>query len=155
MKKVFLVLSFFIIFYSCSSSDDNNGGGDVKDQVLTGTVEGKPFTYKGGQAFYTTLGDEELISINLTNESADCSSDIFNFGLRISAWVPRNVGVFSDITIVTQDGNNTPFNHLGETVEITALSDTEVSGKIKLNDPASGIFPENIFEGTFTMPLCE
>ena len=154
MKKYFLVFLMIVVFVSCSKSEDDDTS--IKNQEVTGTVQNEPFTFKGGKAFLTTnFNDEEAISINLTNEIVGCDVYINDYGLSISIIAPLKVGVHKEVNIVTQDGNGIPFNHLDETIEITALSDTEVSGKIKLNNPASGPFKENIFEGTFTVLICE
>jgi len=150
MKKFGLICFVLLSIYSCSKDE----GREVKDKVLTGTVEGKAFTFKGGKAFITIFNNQEKVSVNLTNVAADCSSNVFDFELEIRTIVPREIGVFTTINIATQDGNNTPFNHLNQTVEITALSDTQISGKMKLYKKESSLAGESIFEGTFTIPLC-
>lgn len=155
MKKLFwsFILAFTVM--SCSSDKDDSSAGDISNQTLTGTVEGKAFTVKGGQAYYRSSSNTEEITINLTNVVVGCETSTFEYVLRISADVPNEVGVHTDINIVTQDGNETPFNSLGETVEITAVSATEISGKMKLNKKGSETFAESIFEGAFTIPICE
>jgi hypothetical protein len=62
--------------------------------------------------------------------------------------------VQDDVNIVTQDGDNTPFNSLQQSIEITVISETEISGKMSLNKMESTIGPESIFEGSFTIPIC-
>ncbi|MBO0590328.1 hypothetical protein I2486_02815 [Cellulophaga sp. E16_2] len=156
MKKLFwsLILAFTVM--SCSSDKDDSSADTISDQTLTGTVEGKAFTVQGGKAFFRSSTSTEEITIYLTNENFGCDSDIFDYTLTINASVPNMVGVYTDVNIVTQDGNNTPFNNLTETiVEITAVSDTEISGKMKLNKEGSEAFPESIFEGAFTVSICE
>lgn len=154
MKRFILICFTALSITSCSKDDNNDSG--IKNQILTGTVEGEPFTFKGGKAFLTgsLIKDVEQVSINLTNFEANCDTDIFDFELEISAWIPREVGVHTGINIVTQDGSNIPFNNDKQTVEITSISDTEISGKMKLNKSGSDLFEESIFEGTFTIPLC-
>ncbi|MBD1259397.1 hypothetical protein HZY62_02260 [Maribacter polysiphoniae] len=155
MKKIVLLLLLTAVTLGCSKDNDNDSEG-IKDEVLTGTVQGKPFTFKGGKAFNTTTFDDEPgISLNITNVIADCDDSIFDFELRISAVVPNRVGVFKDINIVDQDGDDIPFNNIDNTVEIIALSATEVKGKMKLNRAASSIAEESVFEGSFTLPICE
>ncbi|XMO87162.1 hypothetical protein AAFN75_02505 [Algibacter sp. AS12] len=155
MNKFFLGCFLAFSFFSCSSDDGNDSG--VKNEILTGTVEGKPFTFVGGKAFDTSFNNETLLSVNLTNERADCSSTIFDYGLSISVDVPKAVGTYNDVNIVTKDNDSQdpPFNSIGQTVEITAISATEISGKMKLNREASTIAEASIFEGTFTVPVCE
>ncbi len=153
MKKLFWSLVVLITFVSCSS--DNDDSSSISNQILTGTVEGQAFTFMGGQAFFRSSTSTEEITIYLTNEDLGCETDIFDYELTISATVPNMVGVYTDINIVTQDGNNTPFNSLGETVEITSVSATEISGKMKLNKEGSEMFAESIFEGSFTVSICE
>lgn len=155
MKKILLLFLLSIFIIGCSK-DDENDSGDIKDQVLTGIVQGKPFIFKGGKAFGTTTFDDEPgISLNLTNVTANCDAAVFDFELRINAVVPRKVGVFNDINIVDQDGDDLPFNNLDKTVEITSLSATEISGKMKLNRPETSIAEESVFEGAFTLTICE
>lgn len=155
MKKIVLFLLLTVVVLGCSK-DDENDSESIKDEVLTGTVQGKPFTFKGGKAFNTTTFDDEPgISLNITNVVADCYDSVLDFELRISAVVPNRVGVFNDINIVDQDGDDMPFNNLDSTVEIMALSATEISGKMKLDRVASSIAEESVFEGSFTLSICE
>lgn len=143
------------MFIGCSK-DDDNATESIKNQNLTGTVQSKAFTFIGGKAFETTTFDDEPgLSLNLTNVAADCTDAVFDFDLRISAVVPNKIGVYNNINIVDQDGNDVPFNNLDETVEITALSSTEVSGKMKVSRAESSIAEESVFEGTFTLLICE
>lgn len=148
-----------VLQVSCSKSDDGGGDG-ISDQTLTGSVEGKAFTFVGGKAFETTnFNEETVISLNLTNVAANCDDFISDFVLRISADVPNAIGVYSDINIADRDSNDgdggISFNNNGETVEITAISATKISGKMRISRPASVIAPESVFEGTFTLPLCQ
>ncbi|GAB1857530.1 hypothetical protein MHTCC0001_23660 [Flavobacteriaceae bacterium MHTCC 0001] len=157
MKKILLVLSIALTVFNCSSSDEDNSGGAISDQILTGTVEGRAFTFKGGKAFITTnFEDEEAISLNLTNVEVGCETFVGDYDLSISAIVPNQVGMHQDINIVTHQDGESPFNHLGQVLEITAISNTEVSGKMRLNFPSNDdFFKESIFEGTFTLTICE
>jgi hypothetical protein len=155
MKKLFWSLILAITVVSCSSDKDDSSTDAISNQALTGTVEGKVFTVQGGKAFFRSSTSREEITIYLTNEEFGCESDIFDYNLTINATVPNRVGIYSDINIVTQDGANSPFNSLGETVEITAVSETEISGKMKLNKESSEAFAESVFEGTFTVSICE
>lgn len=153
MKKLFLVCFLAGSVLSCST--DNDGNTDIQDQILAGTVAGKNFTFQSGQSFFSSGSNQDQINIYVTNELVDCGTSVLDYGLRISAKVPYQVGVYTDINIVTSDSGSTPFNSLGETVEITSVSAMEISGKMKLIKPASVIAPESIFEGTFTVPICE
>ena len=153
MKKLFWSL-LVVTFISCSK-DAVDSASTISNQPLTGIVEGKAFTVNGGQAFFRSSSSAEEITIYLTNDDFGCETSIFDYNLIISATVPNMVGVYTDINIVTQDGNNTPFNSLGETVEITAVSATEISGKMKLTKESSAISAASIFEGSFTVPICE
>ena len=155
MKKIVFLILLSIVILGCSKDNESDSEG-IKDQVLTGIVQGKPFTFKGGKAISTTTYDDEPgISLNITNVIANCDDAVFDFELRISAVVPNKLGVFNDINIVDQDGDDIPFNNLDNTVEITALSATEVSGKMKLNRAESSIAEKSDFEGTFTLTICE
>lgn len=155
MKKLLFLVVVGLLCIGCSKDDDTSSD-SIKNQNLTGIVQGKAFTFVGGKAFETTTFDDEPgLSLNLTNVSANCDDAVFDFELRISAIVPSQIGVYTNINIVDQDGNDVPFNNLDETVEITALSSTEISGKMKVSRSESSIAEETIFEGTFTLPICE
>ena len=159
MNKFFIFFTALVICTSCSSDDENdNDGGEevVSDAPLTGTLQGEAFTVAGGIAFDTsTFDDEPAISINLTNVAAGCDDDLFDFGLRISAIVPNAVGVYTNINIVDQAGDGSPFNNPDQTVEITALSNTEISGRLSLSRETSNVEEGSNFEGTFTIPVCQ
>ncbi|MBU2996996.1 hypothetical protein KO500_11155 [Cellulophaga baltica] len=156
MKKYFALGVLIINMFSCSTDKMEDGTTEIEDQILTGTVEGQAFTFMGGMAFSSTnFSDEEVYVLNLTNESVTCETDIFDYGLRISVTVLKEEGEQNDVNIVTQDGDNTPFNSLQQSIEITMISDTEISGKMSLNKSESSISPESIFEGTFTIPICD
>lgn len=148
MKKIFLIATIALFVFSCSKDDDEK----TTNKILTGTVEGKAFTFKGGKALYRDSNDTENITLYLTNEVADCSDSVLD--LRIIADVPSSVGSYNEINIVTVDGLGTPFNNIGESVEITAVTETSISGKMTLNHSQSSVSEESIFEGTFTLPIC-
>lgn len=154
MKHSIIFLFSLFVLVSCSSDDE--GSDSISDQVLTGTLQGESFTFVAGKAFETETSAGELAySLNLTNVAAVCDDFVGDFDLRISVTVPQEVGVFTDINIVDQNGNDTPFNNLGETVEITSLTSTSIAGKMKLSRSNSEIAEESIFEGTFTLPICQ
>ncbi len=156
MKKFFAICFISLSVLSCSTDSTDDDSSSVSDEVLTGTVEGQAFTFEGGMAFSSTnFSDEEVYVLNLTNEEVGCEKNLFDYGLRISVTVLKEVGVQNEVNIVTQDGDNTPFNSLQESIEITMISDTEISGKMSLNKSESTISPESIFEGTFTIPICD
>ncbi|WP_194765845.1 hypothetical protein [Tamlana sp. I1] len=155
MKFPLLACFVLVLLFNCSSSDDSSSGSSISNQNLTGTVEGESFTFVAGKAFETSFNNEDLYSVNLTNEVVGCEDYVLDYGLKISATVPKSVGVYNDINIVTQNGNNTPVNNLNRTVEITAVSDTEISGKMKLNKEESPVSEESIFEGAFTVAICD
>ena len=156
MKKLFVFFTALSLLSSCSR-DDGNTGEVPTNQILSGTVQGELFTFAGGLAFETvSLEEQEVLSINLTNTEAGCEESIFDFELRISATVPADVGVYEDVNITDRNGRNrTPFNNLNQTVEITAISDTEVSGILSLNRETTDLQEGSTFGGTFTVPICE
>lgn len=142
-----------ILMAACSKSSDEG----VSDKALTGTVAGQSFTFKGGKADYNSESEKEegLIWLHLTNVVVGCESDVLAYDLSISARVSNIVGEQNYINIITNSDEETPFNSLGNSIEITNVSDTEISGKMKLTLEESTIVKESIFEGSFTLPICE
>ena len=135
------------------SSDEIDG--NISNQNLIGTVLGQDFTFVDGIAFETTFGDEVLISVNLTNVGTTCDDSVLDFVLSVRAQVLNQIGVYNDINIVEQNDNGTPFNNLNQTVEITSIRNTEISGKMKIDRSSSDIAAGSSFEGTFTLPICD
>ncbi|CAH8284659.1 hypothetical protein EV196_101237 [Mariniflexile fucanivorans] len=100
----------------------------------------------GGKAY--TSGDD--LSVNITNETADCSSTIFDYDLYVSTYVTPEVGTYNNVNVIFHSGDETPYNYLSGTVEVTAISDTEITVKI-LAESSS----EKTVEGVFTVPICD
>ncbi|WP_157486459.1 hypothetical protein [Maribacter forsetii] len=155
MRKILSITMLCIFLVSCSNDEDSGEIG-ISDQPLTGILQGESFTFVDGKSFDTiTFDDEEALNINLTNVSATCEDFIGDFDLRISFTVPVGVGVYTDINIVDIKNDETPFNNLDRTVEITSLTETEVSGKLKLERNSNDIAEGSSFEGSFTVPICQ
>ena len=139
-----LTVLFLFALMSCSSDDSNSN--KISNQTLQGKVFGEDFTAVGGKAF--TSGDN--ISVNITNEVVGCDETIIDYDLYISTYVTPKVGVYESINVVFQKDGEIPLNFFGGTVEVTALTDDEITVKI-LADSSS----DKMIEGTFTVPVCD
>ena len=141
--KLFMLIALSIFTIGCSSDDDSKS---ISNQTLQGSVFGESFTAVGGKAY--TSGDD--LSVNITNETADCSSTIFDYDLYVSTYVTPEVGTYNNVNVIFHSGDETPYNYLSGTVEVTAISDTEITVKI-LAESSS----EKTVEGVFTVPICD
>jgi len=146
LKLSLLLISTFGI--SCSSDDDSSSS-SISDSVLTGTVFGENFTAEGGQAFDTSFGDEELVSINITNIIAGCESSIFDYDLSVSTSVPFEEGTYEDSNVVFRQEGETPLNVLSSTVIIEEITEETITVSIDANSSDSDV------EGVFTVDYCE
>lgn len=143
--KITLVL-FISLIVSCSSDDDNINENNIANQTLQGTVFGNDFTALVGKAFDS--GDD--ISVNITNIVADCDSSVLDYDLEISTYVTAEVGVYEGINVVFNKDGETPHNYLSGTVEVTSLTETEITVKIKADSSDN-----NNIEGSVTVPYCQ
>ncbi len=130
---------------SCSDDDDNSGD-NISNQILQGQVFGNDFTALGGKAF----DSGEDISVNITNIVADCESSVLNYDLEISTYATPEVGVYEGINVVFNKEGEAPYNYLDATVEVTSLTETEITVKIKADSSS-----DKTVEGTFTVPYCQ
>lgn len=138
------VIVLLVAFLSNCSSDDSSSS--ISNQTLQGKVVGENFTASGGKAFLS--GDN--ISVNITNMSADCTSSIFDYDLYVSTTITPEVGTYNDVNVVFHSDGEIPLNYLSSTVEVTAISNAEITVKI-LADSSS----EDTIEGVFTVPICD
>ncbi len=129
-----------------SCSDDDNSGDNISNQILQGQVFGNDFTALGGKAF----DSGEDISVNITNIAADCESSVLDYDLEISTYVRPEVGVYEGINVIFNKDGEPPYNYLGATVEVTSLTDNEITVKIKADSSS-----DKTIEGTFTVPYCQ
>jgi len=88
-----MLFVLFVFAMSCSSDDDSNSNSNA---TLQGKVYGSNFVAAGGKAF----ADGDNLSVNITNISADCSSNIFDYDLSVSTYITPEVGIYNDINIV-------------------------------------------------------
>jgi len=153
LKTVLIVGLIFTV--SCSDNDDGGSSSNISDANLSGTIQGESFSASGGKAFDSSFGDEELISINITNEDVSCESFIGDYDLYVSTSVPFEIGTYNDefTNVVLHSGNEAPFNLLGSTVIIEEITDTTITVKIAAEASFSG--EENSVEGTFIVDYCE
>ena len=147
MKKIFkisyaVLVCLTLVMSSCSDSDPSG----IADTTLSGKVFGTSFTAKGGKSF--TSG--ESVSVNITNVEADCDSYVLDYEYAISAYVPAEVGVYNNVTVVFNKDGETPLNMFKANVEVVSFSNNEITVKIKANSSA-----DNTVEGKFTLPFCQ
>ena len=147
MKTYFKIsLTLLISLMISCSDDDDNSGDNISNQILQGQVFGNDFTALGGKAF----DSGEDISVNITNIAADCESSVLDYDLEISTYVTPEVGVYEGINVVFNKDGETPYNYLYATVEVTSLTETEITVKIKADSSS-----DKTVEGTFTVPYCQ
>ena len=147
MKTYFKIsLTLLISLMISCSDDDDNSGDNISNQILQGQVFGNDFTALGGKAF----DSGEDISVNITNIVADCESSVLDYDLEISTYVTPEVGVYEGINVVFNKEGEAPYNYLDATVEVTSLTETEITVKIKADSSS-----DKTVEGTFTVPYCQ
>ncbi|MEL0652815.1 hypothetical protein V6246_15445 [Algibacter sp. TI.3.09] len=147
MKTYFKIsLTLLISLMISCSDDDDNSGDNISNQILQGQVFGNDFTALGGKAF----DSGEDISVNITNIAADCESSVLDYDLEISTYVTPEVGVYEGINVIFNKDGEAPYNYLAATVEVTSLTETEITVKIKADSSS-----DKTVEGTFTVPYCQ
>lgn len=158
MKKLLLFsaicTSLFII--SCNKDDEPGPSFEFKNQDLQGMINGTAWEIASGYAEDSPWEDTDL-SIELTNVFYDdpCSEFILD-GIQVFFDIPKEVGVYElklatdgqTITLYDPDGSLNTIVVEGA-VEITSISDSEVSGRI---DGRSD--DDNHVNGNFTVPFC-
>ncbi|NER14588.1 hypothetical protein GWK08_14125 [Leptobacterium flavescens] len=147
MKKFYPLAIIAISFFMLSCSDDSESPDTIAEQTLMGTVMGDPFLATGGKAFVNPNGS---ISLSVTNTVADCSTDILDFVYYVSADVPNRIGFHRNVIVIFGKENEAPLNVLNSIVEITEITATELTGKIKSISSTD----DNRVEGSFTISLC-
>ncbi len=153
--RLSLVTLMLILFVNCSDDDSETSGSggsgsNISNQVLSGIVFDEPFEAAGGKAW----NDGEEINIAITNQNAGCESNIFDYEYEIGTWVPKKIGIHTT-TIVFNKQGSTPMNFLNSEVEVVAVSDSEIT--IKLKQSGTSILSEekHDVEGKFTIPICQ
>lgn len=146
LKITFAIVA--LISLSCSKNDNsaNNTPStpSISNQPLSGTVFNDNFTAIDGKAFKS----DENVSINITNVIAGCSSDVTKYELYLWTQVLSSVGEYSANVAFGKKGE-TPLNYFDAKVEVTKLSETEITVKILANQSAM-----HSVEGTITIPYC-
>ena len=150
MKNILKVSMLMLSMFLASCSEDDNSSSNISDTNLSGMVSGDNFTATGGKAFATSFGDEEQVSINIANVSADCDSFISDYDLYVSATVLLEVGTYNDTNVAFHKEGETTLNYLGGTVVIEEITETTITVKIKADSST-----ENMVEGVFTVDYCE
>jgi hypothetical protein len=139
MKTVYRFI-FVLTFISCSNDDD------ITDANLSGTVLGESFAASGGNAFTVN----NTLSIQISNISANCDSEIALHDYFLSFEVPKGTGPFIDIELEFAGNDKSVVEYSDAAIIITAIKSASITGKIVANFNA-----DNKVEGTFEVPLCE
>lgn len=147
MKKIVFLVGISLLTIACSN-DDNNSGNDVDFEPLDGEVQGVNFVAKGGYAFYRT---EESISVDITNVTAGCESDLLTYEIAVSFEVPAEKGVYNDINVVFLKKGETPYNALNSTVIVDEITSSSISVRVD-SDAVDNI---NDIDGAATISICK
>jgi hypothetical protein len=156
MKKLLCsILVTASLLSSCTSSEEgtNTDSGGFATTPVSGVVYNDQFTMVGGKARSLSSNGVEVFYIYLTETAITCS-ETENLG-PLWITVPAAVGVYnfsSGARIQFQDPNSTDFEGaLDAEIEITAISATTVTGKLKGTGFNVG---ENAINGTFSVQVC-
>jgi hypothetical protein len=159
MKRLIYLnlLMFALVFTSCSTDEDSgNGGseGEISDAPLTGKLFGQDFEVNGSRADYTVDFGEERITVQLSNEDIGCETGQFSGQFPISISTPPEEGYTTDVYVIFSDPDSDDFVSVSGDleIEVTSLSDTEITAKIRASTISSE--PENHIEGKFTASIC-
>ena len=156
MKKLLYSIFFAAsLLASCSSSeeDDNNNQDGFATTPVSGVVYNADFEMAGGKARSLSSNGEEVFYIYLSETAIDCD-ETENLG---PLWiiVPAEVGMYDFMTgarIQFQDPNSDDFEGaLDVEIEITAISETTITGRLKGSGFNEG---ENEINGTFSVQVC-
>lgn len=144
MKKI-LSLVFCLLFICISCSDDGTFN-TLSEETLSGNVFGESFIGVQGRAHVTT---DEFIEIILTSGNFDCNAAIETAPLYLSIAVPDRIGFHKNVIAIFGKTGEEPVSELNALVEITAVSDLQVSGKLRSVGSSS-----NNVEGSFQASVC-
>lgn len=162
-----LLLMMGVLLASCEKEDDepkDNGsssGGDCSPEYsegpASGAVFGTAFSDPEGlvnESFFDNEKYEFTFFLETENEGCDMSNA--GDGYHISFDLPKE-GLEGEYNLGGEEGYTVSFVQTGKTIaatcgtiEITSVSDTEVSGQIDVHYDG-----ENNINGQFTLPLCE
>lgn len=156
MKKLLCSILFAAsLLSSCSSSEEdaNNNQGGFATTPVSGVVYNDPFTMVGGKARSLSSNGVQVFYIYLTETAITCN-ETENLG-PLWITVPAAVGAYdfaAGARIQFQDPNSDDFEGaLDAEIEITAISATTITGKLKGSGFNAG---ENEINGTFSVQVC-
>lgn len=162
--RLLFVASLALVIFSCGD-DDNGPGYKFIDQDAQGEIDNVSWAYADGYADigpYGT-GSDIRVSVDLTLPQTEQGCDIFiPEGNMVFFSVPNEVGLYKlklnlncftcadnyTVTLFKEDGFEN-FIVTEGAVEILAISDTEVTGRIDAR------YDDNTFvNGNFTVSIC-
>lgn len=135
-----LIVATFLILTSCSNDEG------IDDAKLSGMVLGESFTAVGGNAFVNGTN----LSINISNEIADCDSDISLTDSFLFFEVPNGTGPYVDITLTFAGNGKNSVEYSDATIIIKSIKGNLISVQI-----VSVYNDDNNVEGNFIVPFCE
>lgn len=155
----FLLFGFAAVLFSCG--EDEKPAYSFKNQDLSGKIGNTEWTYTDGYAEIYGTGDDSQISVDLFQQAEGEGCSAFPIGNEVFFSMPNKVGVyklkldldnFESSKIVTLYEEEGSVNNLASTgaVEITSISDTQVTGKIDAR-----LDGENFVNGNFSVSICQ
>lgn len=149
-----------LLLLSCSK-DEEAPSYNFKDQALAGAIEGVDWTYGNGYANITGDASAEKLHVTLVLPTENEGCDIMPEGDMVFFSLPKLLGVqvlrldfdnLENSRTVTLYDSEEIMNVIATegAVEITSVTDTEVTGRIDAR--ADDV---NFVNGNFTVPLCQ
>lgn len=144
-----------VLFISCSGDDsEENTGGGISNTPVSGKLYGKNFTIGGGKADFITFSGVESADIEITAQNIGCETASTSSNFPILITTPRAVGTYtSNVYVTFHDPDSDAYVSVsgGTTVEITAVTSTLITGKIKTSSTTT----DNYINGKFEIPICQ
>lgn len=155
------ILSFLLTGCDQESNDGNDGDSSfvISEQTLTGTINGKSFTFVSG-SFEEDSFDPTKISVTLYNVTlADvCNPGISTGKVKVFFSIPESVGEINlswgesnsqTVTMYDSDGNQNIIATEGK-INIISISNTTLEGGL-----VTASFEGSQVNGKFTLTRCE
>jgi len=145
---------------SCSDDDESGPSYNFEDQNLQGKIDGEDFILGDGRGEISFFEDDQLsIDLYHSDEPED-ACDVLNSDFVYAFFtIPDEVGIYElfldlenfegqTVTLFNPDGTLNNIATEGA-VELTSITDTEVSGRIdaRMDD-------DNFINGNFTVEFC-
>lgn len=162
MRKLSLfAISLAALISSCGDDENEKPSYSFKNQTLSGKIANTSWTFGDGYAEIYGTGDDSELYIDLFVDVDGEGCDILPEGDQVFFSIPNKVGVYKlkfDLNSMENSQTVTLFedeefmNSIATegAVEITAITETTISGKIDATVDA-----ENNVNGNFTVNICQ